>query len=171
MGTSAGQIIEDVDFTNIVLGSSGKPAGRILASGTQSIPHSAYTAILLATEEIDTHNFHSTSVNTSRVTPTIPGLYRFNGWVCMAGRTDWTSIEATLRLNAGTPAAPSDKQAPDRASNPTIMHGTSALIPCDGVADYVEIVQRQVNVAAVASSTAQSVHLTSCLEWEYVRGL
>lgn len=170
MGTGAGQIIEDADFAEISQASSDKPIGRVLASGTQSMAHNTYTAIAMATEEIDSHSFHSTSVNTSRVTPTIPGYYRFFGSVAFGGRADYVFTEVTLRQTGGTPVAPSNRDKPDLV-NTTLMAMVSALFECDGVSDYIEVVGRHTNGAAAAQVTAQSVHLTSCLEWEYVRGL
>lgn len=172
MGTSAGQIIEDADFTALKLAGGEKPIGRVLASTTQSLPHNTYTAVQMGIEEYDSHGFHSTSLLTSRVTPTIPGWYRFSGFVAYGGRTDYLFVESTIRQNGGTPIAPSTRDNPDDGgAATTVMNGASALVQCNGTTDYVEIVGRHNNTAALAQVTAQSVHLTSCLEWEYVRGL
>ncbi len=172
MGTQAGQIIEDEDFASISASSDEKPIGRVTASGTQSLTHNTYIGINMAIEEIDTHGFHSTTVNTSRVTPTVPGYYRFTGSVAHAGRTDYVFIETTIRVNGGTPIAPTTRDRVPLADAATTMcQIASAIVECDGVTDYVEVVGRQLNGASAAQVTAQSVHLSSSLEWEFLRGL
>lgn len=170
MGTSAGQIIEDADFAAIKQSSSTKPVGRLLVTGAQNIAHNVYVAINFNVEEIDTDSQHDLITNTTRVTPNVPGVYRVWGSVCFSGRADYTFVEVSIRPNGSTPIAPSTRDKPDLVST-TLEYGTTALLECDGLTDYFELVARQTNGASATSITAQSVHLTSVLEWELVRQL
>ncbi len=172
MGTAAGQILEDADLTALKQASSEKPIGRITVSGGQNIAHNSYTALIFNTEDIDTHGQHDLVTNTTRVTPNVPGVYRFHGTLSIGGRTDFSFVEVTVRPNGGTPIAPSTRDRPpltDAAT--TLQYGTTALVECDGSTDYVEIVARQVNAASAVQITAQSVHLTCSMEWEKIRDL
>ena len=172
MGTAAGQILEDADFTAIKQSSSEKPVGRITVSGGQNLAHNAYTAVIFNVEDIDTHGQHDLVTNTTRVTPNVPGVYRVYGSVCVGGRTDWTWFEVTIRPNGSTPIAPSFRDRPPVTdSGQTLEYGATALVECNGTTDYFEVVARHVNVAAAVQITASSVHLTSSCEWEKVRDL
>lgn len=61
---------DEIDVTGLV-GAGGTPAfvgAKVYNSGTQSISASSLTALTFDSEEWDTDGFHSTSVNTSRMT-------------------------------------------------------------------------------------------------------
>jgi len=172
VGTAAGQILEDADLTALKQSSSQKPVGRVTVSGQQSIAHNTYVAIIFNVEDIDTHGQHDLVTNTTRVSPNVSGLYRAYGYVCLGGRTDYARVEVTIRPNGGTPIAPSFSDRPPLTdAGQTLEYGSTALVECDGVSDYFEVVCRQQNGASAAQLTAQSVHLTCSLEWERIRDL
>lgn len=67
------------------------PSCRVYRSTSQSIANTTFTAISLDAERFDNASLHSTSVNTSRVTFTEPGLYLLSGYI------EWTANATGLR--------------------------------------------------------------------------
>jgi hypothetical protein len=161
----AGQIVDEDDITTLENASTAKPIGRLVASGTQALNDDVTTVIAFSTEEIDTHSFHSTSVNNSRVTPTVPGYYRFFGTAFIATLATPVQVDSHLRKN-GTAVAPGPI-SPGRTSPEAQF--TTALVECNGSTDYVELAVRQ--NSAANDTTNQSSQFSSVLEWEFVRGL
>jgi hypothetical protein len=158
----------DVDNT-IGEAASLKPAGRIIASGTQSIPHNTATAIAFSgTDEIDTHGQHNPSSNNSRITPNVAGVYRFTGTLAMGGRADWTYIEAGFRKN-GSAALPSYVRIQPGSNNTVRMVQVSVMQAMNGSTDYVELMALHLNAAVAAQVTNQSSQYSSSLEWERIR--
>jgi hypothetical protein len=168
MSLAAGQVVDEDDLADIVAGTTEKPVGRLVQAVAQSIADNTHVALTFTTEEFDTHGFHSTSVNTSRVTPTIAGYYRVSGAVFMTARSDYSYVEGHIRVN-GTAVPPGERKPVP--PNGTVSCGASAIVECDGVSDYFEFGVRQDNTANVASLTTVSVQFTSALEWEFMRGL
>lgn len=179
MGLAAGQIILDVDLASIRASSDLKPLCRIYANAAQSMPNATTTAILMGAEDIDTHGFHSTSVNTARITPTVPGYYRFHGAGFLTARNDFSSINYWVRKNNVTNLAPAARVGGLAAAQGTAMPATGAIAGfhtqaiamMDGVTDYVELVCQQANAASVAVNTNTANPWTSVLEAEYLRAL
>lgn len=148
------------------------PMGRLLQTTVQSgIASAAATAATFGagSEDLDTHGFHDTAVNTSRVTPNVAGWYRVNGGVALAGATDYTSIEVRVRKNGATNLAPATKYS-SGAGSLTQVAVASALVSCNGSGDYFELVF-QANKTAGTVATVISSQYTTVLEWEYVRPL
>jgi hypothetical protein len=141
-----------------------RPAGRLVQTVTQTLGHNTGVPITFTTEDLDTANYHSTSSNTSRVVPLKAGWYRVYGTVSFTGRTDYTTIEATLDLN-GTALAPAHR-IPPTTVNQTLVIGTTALIQVNGSTDYFELLARHVNGASASSSTTVSTQFACVLEWE-----
>lgn len=74
---------------------------RVKNSGAQTLTTATVTALTFDTETIDTDGIHSTSSNTSRLTPTTPGQYRIAGCVGFASNaTGFRSVG--IRLNGTT---------------------------------------------------------------------
>lgn len=104
----------------------------------QSISTGTYTAITFTTEDIDIGAIHSTSSNTSRVTPNIAGWYECHGQV------GFTSGSSTYRRGALFMKNGSIVQGtfvPISAGDDTGELGahTCAFIQCNGSTDYIEL--------------------------------
>lgn len=177
MGLGAGQIPLDTDFDEIEQASNQKPLIRLVANATQSIADNTATALTFATEDIDTDGFHSTSVNTSRVTPTVAGYYRFYGTVFMGGRTDYSTISVVIRKNGSTNMAPAGRVGGGASFSGAAASAQVCSVPCDvlvdmnGTTDYIELVVTQDNVANVSVSTNQSSQFSSTLQGHKERDL
>lgn len=63
------------DGTNWIPGGLNRPYALLGRSTGQSVPDIATTAVGFSTHSADSHGGHSTTVNNSRYTPTIPGVY------------------------------------------------------------------------------------------------
>jgi len=154
------------DINNDVAAIAAKPIGRLVASGTQSIPDNVATALMFTTEDIDTHGFHDTTTNTSRVTPNVPGYYRFYGCYFSGAITTPSTRAAYFRKNGTTAIAPGPRDVGYTISS---SKECTALIAMNGTTDYIELMGLQDSAGAVV--TNQSVQFSSTLEWEYVRPL
>lgn len=166
MGLGSGQIALDTDLLDLAQASSAKPIGRISASATQAVPITTQTAFLMGAEDYDTHNFHSTSVNSSRITPTIAGYYRFAGVSFWAAQTGTTLQQVVFRKNGTTNLPPAWRALGETAG--TWSSGAVVLTqPFNGTTDYIELTA----ILGVAITTALSVQFATTIEWEYVRDL
>lgn len=157
----------DADVDTIV----NRPVGRAIQAVAQSsIASGTLTAATLTTEDFDTHNFHSTSSNTSRVTPTVPGRYRAIGAVAFGGTTNYESLEVLIRKNGSTALPPATKISgvtTSDNSNATQVVPVSALVECNGSGDYFEICFRGNRTSGTVATVISSQYAT-VLEWEYI---
>lgn len=165
---AAGDYIYAADYADLEDASSKRPMGRIVASGTQSIPHNTVTAIAFSgTDEIDTHNQHNPASNNTRVTPLVPGVYEVVGTVAYAGRADWLWLEAGIR-QSGTAVPPYIRQQP--GTNVTIRSiQVTTKVTMNGSTDSFELVTQHLNTAATAQLTNQSSQYSCVLEWCWLR--
>lgn len=167
MGTGAGQRPTEYDFGQFVKGSYGRPSGRIVATGTQSLADNTLTAITFtAADELDSDGFHNPSVNPTRMTPTVAGWYRVTGCVWFAAMTTPVRSAAFLRKNGSGNMAPTNE---DAASTRIHSRAITMLVSFNGTTDYVELCGLQDSSGAV--NTTQSGASSCVLEWEFVRNL
>lgn len=162
----------DADVDAIAGNTSGRPLVRLVQQVAQSLPHNTDTEILFASgsEEIDTHNFHSTASNTSRITPTKAGHYRFTGTVIIPANTTLILLVATIAKN-GTPVAPRVRQKASTNSNSAGSTQVSAIQACNGSGDYFELLGLQQNTGSTALNTSAGLSFSSVFEAEYLRPL
>jgi hypothetical protein len=146
-----------------------KPCGRIRQGTAQTgIVNTTTTAITFAAaDEIDTHNFHDTVTNNTRVTPSVAGIYIVKGGVAVAGNTDYTQVQAFIQKN-GAALAPAHRITPG-ATAVALVLPVSAEVQCNGTTDYFEIAYQATRSGAGTSSTSVSTQLTSVLEWTWDR--
>lgn len=150
---------------------SGRPICRLVQLVTQvGIANNTITAITFTSEDVDTHGFHDNAVNTSRITPTVAGWYRFNGAVAWAGQTDYTGVEAYIRPNAGSGLAPAGKYGGSGAVATTLVAPTGDVwYLMNGTTDYMELMGRHIRAGAGTSSTVISSQFTSVFQCEFMR--
>lgn len=166
MGTGAGQIVDDADFTIISESSATRPHGRLVASGTQALADNTQVAVQYSTEDWDSHGFHSTVTNNSRVTPNVPGYYRV--WVTTFFDPQTTPVvsDTNIRKNGSSNVAPANRGVGQAVA---FSQACTAEVEMNGTTDYFEHVCRQ--DSAGADSTNQSSQFSSVMEWEKVRDL
>lgn len=132
--TIATEIVDTVSFL------LNPPMIKVHQTSAQSVPDSTWTAVSWNVEDIDPYNFHSTTTNPTRVTPTVAGWYR--GWYSFGfveGTTTDTSrsgyiakngVETRSRHNARPHAVSTQSRAP---------RGVPFYIDLNGTTDYVEL--------------------------------
>lgn len=169
MGLAAGQVALDEDFAAIAAASTEKPIVQLYQSVGQSIPDNTLTALTFGAENFDSHGFHSTSVNPSRVTPNVAGVYRCTGHLFLQPVTTLTYFRSMLRKNGATQLAPA-------AGWGNIVNAVghqisfTVLAEFDGLTDYAEMCVTQDNTANSALNTIASNPYITMFEMEYVRG-
>lgn len=163
---AAGDPVLSSDLTTTEDYTTRKPLVRLIAQTTQSLAHNTNVAIQYgaSSEDIDTHNWHDTATNNTRITVTVNGYYtvRVHTHMGTASGTNYTQITASIAKN-GTRVAPQTFMRPDAASNAGGTANTSALLSL-AAGDYVEHFASQVNGAATAQSTSVSVGFQSTFE-------
>lgn len=130
------------------------PTVKLVQAVAQSIPNSSDTALTFTTEDVDTHNFHDTAVNNSRVTPTIAGWYDCRGTVVVAGSATLTTLAAVIYQNLAQ-VPPLKREGPNSTSA-SRSAGTAVLLPFNGSTDFVELRGNQVSGAAMNTTVAGS---------------
>lgn len=109
---------------------------------TQALGSGSATALTYGASSEKFHfnagtSWHSTSVNTSRVQPDIPGWYRCDANVSMGtGATSYTQLVSSVAKN-GTRDDPQGVTRPD-AGTSACSSFISVMMYCNGTTDYVE---------------------------------
>ncbi len=162
------------DILALAQASSGSPLVRLVQPAAQSIPSSTDTAITFGagSEDIDTHGFHDTSTNTSRITPTVAGYYRLTGTVWWAADTDIISIYAGLG-KSGNFQAPRQRVVMPATVTASASRSifVTAVLSANGTTDYFELLSQQTQSAAASLSTAAAGSSSSVFECEFLRPL
>lgn len=167
MSTGVGQIVDDTDWSNIANKTYTKNIGRIKRTTTQALADATFVAIQFADEDYDTGNYHSTTVNTSRITPTVPGYYRFIGVCLFSAQTTPAFSDTCFRMN-GTDQLPGASRGPGNATS-TFSGTAFATMPFNGTTDYMEFIVRQDSAGADDTNTTSP--FIPVVEWEFVRDL
>ena len=148
-----------------------RPLVRLVATSTQNISDNTGTTIQFGTAStvIDTHGFHSETVNNTRVTPTIAGYYRAWGTIAHGSRTDYATIQSSIRLN-GVDQIGNTRLAPNSTSDSARSGSAEPItVLCNGTTDYIELGTIQNNTANVTQATTASGSTCSYFEVEFVR--
>jgi hypothetical protein len=150
---TAGQVLTASELNNAI------PL-CILENAAMVIPASVATSVTFSTEVLDPLGWHSTSTNTSRITPNISGYY----FVTMQ-LNDITSggalTRALLRLNKnGATLAIPIQMDTEGSSDDFAFPG---YVFCNGTTDYIEMNVLQTNAGSTnrtisARFTAEFVH-------------
>lgn len=154
------------------------PVGRLVANSSQSLTDNAQVAIQYAAEDWDSHDFHSTSVNNTRVTPTVAGIYVVDATFFVSTLVNGVTIDTNLRTNGSTNLAPGPRlggaaghgvAASAFSTANAFSQSVHAQIACDGVSDYWEHMGRQ--NSGGDDDTNQSSQFSCVMEWYYLRPL
>lgn len=161
---AVGQRLTAATLEDLAGQTTTKPIGRIYETASQNLADATAVAITFTLEDFDTHSFHSTSSNTSRVTPTVAGYYRFRGTVAFGAQATPVFSDAWIRKNGAT-----DLPGAGRAAGQTSAFcvAAEAIVSMNGSTDYIELIGRQDSAGLDTTNTTSP--FVSCLEWEYVR--
>jgi hypothetical protein len=163
---AAGDEITALDITTLEDYTIRKPVGFMQQAVGQSVPDATLTAITFTTETFDSHGYHDTAVNNSRVTPTLAGYYRFAGAYWSLAQTTPVNLDASIRQN-GSSTTPGGIRQLGAATTNSMWAET--ILAMNGTTDYVELMGFQDSAGAVTS--AVSARFTSFFCWEFIRPL
>lgn len=127
------------------------PMVKARQTTAQSIPTSSWTALNFQTEDVDTHGFHSATVNPSRFTPTVPGFYvGYAGVSWVYNATTNSRRMFRIQKNGTTAWDRADTLAPNLANANLVVKGVAfGPLYCNGTTDYVEVYAYQDSGAAI----------------------
>lgn len=163
-------LADDIDGDVDVI--ANPPLVRLVQQSAQSLGSATNTALTFGSgsEEIDTHGFHDTSSNTSRVTPTVAGYYRCRAHLHMAsGANNLVQLVIGIAKN-GTRMDPQNVYRPDPTTAATSV-ATEAIVACNGAGDYIEAIANQQNSGTTSRDTSSTSLFRSTLEVEFIRPL
>lgn len=128
------------------------PRCRVYKSAAQSIADNTVTAITFDTEQYDNDGMHSTSTNTSRITPVRPGYYTFFATVVWAhsAQTGAAALyrQSFFRLNGATQLT-NTIISNVTTSGVVTTELTELDLQLNGTTDYVELMVKQNTSAAL----------------------
>ncbi len=141
------------------------PLGKLIQQVAQSIPDNVATALTFGAGSTyrDSHGQHSESVNTTRVTPGVPGVYEVTGSYVTQGMTSPASRSVAVRLN-GTTLIPSGPR--DTGTTITSSKEVTTMVDINGTGDYFELMATQDSAGAV--NTSATLQLASTLMWKRI---
>lgn len=165
------------DLLNLLL---NPPVCKLVAQSAQSMADATAAALVFGagSEEIDTHSFHDETTNNTRITPTVAGVYWFDGEFFIAQMTQTGSAASALdfnfRKNGSTTITPGSRHSigiitanPTSYTWPAHSQNTGTYIECNGTTDYVEMMGRQDSNGAV--NTNLSSQFSSVFQCHFVR--
>lgn len=126
------------------------PLVRLILPANQSIPTGTDTPASFGanSEIVDTHNFHSTTVNPSRVTPTMPGWYLCQGSPVWNANTTGQRVHFMAKNGVGY--APSVRWHFALVNQTTALPGSQAILSANGTTDYFEFFVNQASGGALS---------------------
>src|SRR3954463_2588322 len=149
---ASGDPVVATDVTTIEDYTIRRPIVRLIQAAAQSVASNADTAVTFGagSEDIDTHGYHDTAVNTSRITPLLAGYYQLTGVVAWAGDTDIIRHDALFAKN-GSVVAPRNRFVTDStatAASARMTYPVVAILTANGTTDYFELIANQLQAVA-----------------------
>jgi hypothetical protein len=166
---AAGAPIYASTINDLILYAANRPMVLLALPANQSIPNNVQTEILYgaSSEVIDTHGFHSTTVNTGRVTPTVAGVY-----LCRAMLL-WAPSAQDKRVYVSKNGTAQGGIARDTVvDGGSHMVQTSREVEVNGATDYVSMLAFQVDSGAAARNAtgAGDTTFSSFFSVTFMRG-
>lgn len=153
---AGGDIILASTINDLIRYGPAKPICWLQQQSGQSVSSGGSSALTFGSgsEIFDDLNWHSTSSNTSRITPTIAGRYKVTGKLVWAFNTTITSTGLILRKNGSTTIDASGNHKPNATNNVATLGGeVTAYVDMNGTTDYVEILAQQTSSGAASQTT------------------
>lgn len=164
MPVFAGQPATAAQISAIMEATVEKPLCRLIQQSAQSFSDATDTAITFgaSSEDIDTHGFHDTSTNTSRITPTKAGYYTLRAIFWAPANTDYATISIAIKKN-GTTTLPAVVREGPNATSAARSVEVSILASANGSTDYFEAMGQQDNTTSASRSTPSNGGSFSCV--------
>lgn len=143
------------------------PMCKVRQTTGQSLPTGTFTALTFQTEDIDPFNWHSPTVNPTRITPTFPGWYR--GWYGVGFNTGTGGQYRTAyvaKSGGGTVTRARRDSKPNVTAINRSLRGIPFYLPMNGTTDYFEVLAYQDSGSAMTlMATAQLNSEFFCRWW------
>lgn len=169
MTVFAGDVITSADFNGLADNTEGAGICRLIQQTAQALADNTAVAITFGSgsEDIDTDNWHSTTVNNTRITPDVEGYYEVSGGLSFEAETTPVSATAYARKNGTTNIPPAPRQV--GAAITFVLPLTKVTVAMNGTTDYLELIGQQ--DSAGSDNTVASVQFASVLEVKFLRPL
>lgn len=169
----AGDTVSAADINAIIAATTGKPLVILTQQSAQSLASDTDTAITFgaSSEDLDTHGYHDTSTNTSRITPLQAGWYRLKGVVWLAADTDVISFYASIGKNGTIVRRNRLVLASTATASAFRALEVNAMQQANGSTDYFELFGRQLQAAAGSLNTNVASSFSCSFECAYERPL
>jgi len=165
-------LAEDVDTVLLaeLTEAASVPFVRLVAQAVQSMTSGVAAAITYgaSSEEADTHNFHSTTTNPTRVTPNVPGWYECVVTFSM-GSAAISQMLTGVKKN-GTNHNPLVVLRPDVVAAAASNVQAVVSVSCNGSTDYIEHIG-QYNSVTTPLNTSISAGVACTFEVTWKRPL
>lgn len=169
---AAGDYAAYTDLGTIIALTYNRPIVRLIQQVAQAMATGADVNVTFGagSEEVDTHDFHDVSTNTSRITPKVPGWYRLTGTVHFAATTTMTNYWANIAKN-GTIQAPRMRVVLPATATTALVRALTVtmLLSANGSTDYFELIGQQNSGGSINTSVGAGT--ASVFECEYIRSL
>ena len=133
---------------------------RATSAAATSIATATWTPLTFTSESFDTDNWHSTSTNTDRITPTLAGIYRVEIQVGFAPSA--TGMRGVRITKNGSTNIGGVQQSASPAGVMTLLYAATTM-NMNGSTDYFSTEVRQTsggNLALETSETATTFTVT-----------
>jgi hypothetical protein len=170
---ATGDKFYSADFNQLVTLTLQRPLVRLIQQAAQSIANTADVPLTFGagSEDIDTHGFHDTSTNNTRITPTVPGYYQLNGNVWWSNDGDVVSYHSAIARNGSVVARNRILLGTSTALTSTRSHLVTAILSANGSGDYFELIGQQTQNVTGSLSTNAAGSFSSTFECIYLRPL
>jgi hypothetical protein len=158
-----GHVNRDSEWEALLDYVGGAPFAMMRQTSAQSLTNGAGTNITFDTADFDNYDGHSTSLNTSRYTAQVAGIYQLGGGVCFAANT--AGRRGGWFLKNGSIIAGSEAITTTTASATCDVPMRVTFVSL-AVTDFVELAAFQDSGGALNTSVASAQqHPTMTIRW------
>ena len=163
MALLVGTAPDIADILALVAATSSKPIVKLVQQSAQALADNTEAAITFGagSEVVDSHGFHDTGVNPSRITPNRPGWYTLRGTLTLPALTTYASVQVGIRKN-GANVASVVRDGPNATGSARSLQ-VAVLEQANGTTDFFEVSALQDNTANTAQNTPSNGGSLSCV--------
>ena len=168
---AAGDKILATDVDDIEDYTINRPLVRLIAQSAQSLTDNTTTAITFgaSSEDVDTHGYHDTASNTSRITPTIgvSAYWRITALAWISSNTTTSDFFVGIYKNGSIHTI--NRNKPDPGVSDAFSAQVTAIVLLNGTSDFVEMFINNDDTGGAARNTATGAGTACVLEAEFLR--
>lgn len=170
--TQGGQIVTNsfvvAQWVDGLIFALNVPECQAYATVVQNIPNNTPTAILYDSENLDPYGMHSTTSNTSRITPTAPGWYEVSGGAVYGNNGTGDRKVQPYVNGAAIQYASAQVPAVGGGANGTAVGCPTVTLYFNGTTDYVELYATQNSGGTLAINPNTSNESFLRVKWSHL---